>query len=351
VDAWHVRGVVLPAGTEHDLYAVAGRLTFTPVEGATTLATDVYLLPGLVDMHAHLALASPAGDQVPLAERVRASAQVHLDAGVLALREPGSSDHTSVGLGPAKGLPRVSTAGRFLAPPGRYFPGLAREVPDGELPLAALEELQVSGDWVKLIGDSPIPGPGITRTFGEAAVAAAVLNVHDAGGRVAVHCALPEVIAGALQAGVDTLEHATFLQPDQVPALAASGAAWVPTCTINEGVKAMLPQPMAQAVDRQAVAICAAEEAGVPVLAGTDGGLGPHGRVRGEMELLAEAGLPPTAALAAGSWAARPLLRLPGLEEGAPADLTAYAHDPRAGLDALADPVVVLLDGRLVPRR
>jgi hypothetical protein len=178
VTAWHVRGIVLPESVERGLFIVDGRLQVEPVEGASTVATDLFLLPGLVDVHAHLALASPAGDGATPHERVRASARAHLDTGVLALREPGSVDHASYGLGPDEGLPRVTTAGRFLAPPGRYFPGryfpgryfpgLANEVTDLDLPEAAL-------------------------------------RVHEAGGRMAMHCGLPEVIQTAIEAGVDSL--------------------------------------------------------------------------------------------------------------------------------------------------
>src|SRR5215212_2347641 len=109
--AWHLRGTLLPAEEERDVWVEDGRISFTPIEGAETVATDVVVLPGLVDVHAHLALFSPAGDHASPAERVRASARTHLDAGVLALREPGSPDHSSTGLGPAEGLPTVVTAG------------------------------------------------------------------------------------------------------------------------------------------------------------------------------------------------------------------------------------------------
>jgi imidazolonepropionase-like amidohydrolase len=347
MSAWHLRGTVLPDGLERDLWVVDGRITFDPVEDARTLATDVVVLPGLVDVHAHLSLYSPAGDSAPAAERVRASAVAHLEAGVLAIREPGSPDHASTGIGPHEGLPYVVTAGRFLAPPGRYFPGLAREVSDDEVLRAALEELQAGGGaWVKLIGDSPFPGPGLTPTFRADALRAVVDEVHAAGGRVAVHCALPEVIQDALEAGVDSLEHATFLQEDQVDLLAASGAVWVPTCTINDQLRGLLPPDLAGAVDGQAAALGRAVEAGVPVLAGTDAGMGPHGMVRHEIELLHAAGLSADAALGAGSWLARTFLDLPALVEGAPADLTAYRSDPRDDLRVLAEPVVVSLHGR-----
>src|SRR4051812_19626168 len=344
--ARHIRGLVLPDEVERDVYVADGRLTFKAPEGpTTTLATDVYLLPGLVDVHAHLALCSPAPEGATSGERARASAGAHLEAGVLAVREPGSPDYASKGIGPAEGLPRVTTAGRFLAPPDRYFPGLARGVTDEELPDAAVEEHEASGAWVKLMGDSPFPGPGITATFGAGAIHEAVRRVHEQGGRVAIHCSLPEVVDAALAAGVDSLEHATFLQSDQVAALAASGAAWVPTCSINESIRGLMPPGQAVLIDRQAAAIAEAHEAGVPILAGTDAGMGAHGMVRHEISLLRETGISPAVALGAGSWTARSFLGLPGLEEGAPADLTAYRGDPRDSLDVLAEPVAVVLDG------
>jgi hypothetical protein len=262
VDAWHLRGVLLPDGHEQDLWVREGRITVDPVEDATSLGSGFVVLPGLVDVHAHLALFSPAGDEASAADRVRASATAHRDAGVLALREPGGPDHASVGLGPHDGLPHVVTAGRFLAPPGRYFPGLAREVTDDDVVHAALEELTAGGGaWVKLIGDSPFPGPGLSATFGPDTVRTVVEEVHAAGGRVAVHCGLPEVIQTMLEAGVDSLEHATFLQADQVDLLASSGAAWVPTCSINEQIQHLLPPALAGLVDGQAESICLAVEA------------------------------------------------------------------------------------------
>jgi len=350
VTSWHVHGLVLPEGIERDVYVVDGRLSFEPIDGAVTLATDVYLVPGLVDAHAHLSLFSPAADGAPPEERVRASARAHLEAGVLAVREPGSPDRASAGLGPDEGLPRVVTAGRFLAPPGRYFPGLAREVVEAELPDAALEELAASGDWVKLIGDSPLPGPGLTPTFAEDAVTETVRRVHAAGGRVAMHCSLPEVVQLAIDSGIDSLEHATFLRTEQVASLAASGAAWVPTMSINEAIAPYLTPELASLLPGQAEAIREAVDAGVPVIAGTDAGMGPHGLVRNEIRLIAATGVPAAQALGAGSWAARSLLRLPGIEDGAPADVVGFRRDPREDLGVLAEPALIVLDGQVTRR-
>jgi imidazolonepropionase-like amidohydrolase len=354
--AYRIRGVVLPEGDVREVFVTEGIFTFEPVEGAQTLLEDGVLLPGLVDAHAHLALASPASDGAPMVERVRASARAHLDAGVLVIREPGSVDHSSKAIGPDLGLPRTVTAGRFLAPAGRYFPGLAREVTDDGLADAAEEELKASGAWVKVIGDSPLPGPGLTRTFGAEALTEAAARVHAGGGRIAIHCGAPEVIQDAIDAGFDSLEHGTALGPDQVKEAAARGVAWVPTRSIEPGIRAMIREmgwpadaigEVEAGLDGQAENLCLAVESGVKVFAGTDAGMGPHGMIRHEVELLRAAGLEAKVALGAASWDARSWLGFPGIEEGAPADLVAFRSDPREDLSILANADVVFLDGRL----
>lgn len=356
---YRIRGTILPDGVARDVFISGGRFTFEEVGDAETLLEEAVLVPGLVDVHAHLAIASPAPYDATMRERAEASAHAQLEAGVLLLREPGGPDHSSEGIGPHLGLPRTITAGRFLAPAGRYFPGLAREVGDDELPDAAEEELRASGAWVKVIGDSPLPGPGLQRTFSAEALTETAARVHRGGGRVAIHCGNAEVIQDAIEAGFDSLEHATALRPDQVDEVAARGIAWVPTRSIEPGIKGMVremgwPTEAINKIDAdltaQPAVLRAAVDAGVLVLAGTDAGMVPHGTIAHEVELLLAAGLAPEVALGAASWAARTWLGLPGIEEGAPADLVAFRHDPREDATALADPALVILDGRVARR-
>jgi imidazolonepropionase-like amidohydrolase len=355
--ALHLRGIVLPEGIQRDLFVVAGRITFQPADDARTVLDGGWLVPGLVDAHAHLALASPAPEQASAAERVRASARVHLAAGVLAIREPGGPDSASREIGPDEGLPRIYTAGRFLAPRGRYFPGLARSVDDAGLPGAAEEEARASGAWAKVIGDFPGPRGRIEPNYAPAALAEAARRVHAVGGRIAIHATVPETIEAAIEAGFDTIEHGVGLQDDHIAAMAARQIVLVPTLTILPDADEWMaglglgPAEYRAAVDaahrhpemtRRAVA------AGVRVLAGTDAGMGPHGMVRVEIGHMLAAGVPPALALAAGSWDARRYLGLPGIEEGAPADLVAYPADPRGDAEVLAHPALRILDGRVV---
>ncbi len=352
---FRIHGAVLPAGDVAEVFVDGGRISFVPREDAVTLIEDAYLVPGLVDVHAHLALHSPAPEGVSTRDAALASSQAQLDAGVLLVREPGGPDHASQGIGPELALPRTITAGRFLAPPGRYFPGLAREVGADELPDAAVQELGVSGAWAKVIGDSPLPGPGMTETFPGEVMAEAARRVHDAGGRIAVHATLPHVVAACVEADFDSIEHGTLLDPDILPSMAERGVAWVPTLSIDEAVEMFLeqlpPERRRAAVDahaRQPATLRRAVDLGVTILAGTDAGMGPHGMIREEIRRLRATGIPPDVALGAGSWVARRWLGLPGIEEGAPADIVAYRSDPREDRSGLADPAVVMLDGRVV---
>jgi imidazolonepropionase-like amidohydrolase len=90
-------------------------------------------------------------------------------------------------------------------------------------------------------------------------------------------------------------------------------------------------------------------EAGVPVYTGTDaGGSLPHGLVRDEIRALVGAGIPQAEVIAQASWRAREWLGLPGLDEGAPADLVVHDTDPRTDLAALLAPRRIVLRGVVV---
>jgi imidazolonepropionase-like amidohydrolase len=326
-----LHGRLLPSGERVDLFVADGRLTFTPVAGAETIVVDAWLVPGLVDAHAHLALASPAPDDADDLEIVRASARAQLEAGVLALREPGSPNRASLGVGPRVGLPRVHTGGRFLAAPGGYFPGMAREVLPEGLAAAAADEARASGHWAKIVLDFVDSRGRFSPTVEAWALRDAVAAVHEAGGRLAVHA----MTAGAIE---------------------AKGIVLVPTLLIREPIVATvrsmgLPDSEERrwrdAVDSQAAVVGRAAQAGVRILAGTDAGMVAHGLVMDEIAALIDAGVDGTLALGAASWAAREFLGLPGLEEGAPADIVAFAGDPRVP-GRSGPPVARVLDGRLV---
>lgn len=353
----HIRGTLLPHGEVRDVFVVDGRIAFSTDEPVRSLLDGCYLIPGLVDAHAHLGLRSPAGDDAPAGAAARASAEAHLRAGVLLIREPGSPDPGSAGLGPHEGLPRTITAGRFLAPPGGFVPSLALRVEADELAEAAAREVASGVRWVKVVGDFPTPGGQPRANYPPRALATAAARVHLLGARIAIHATLPQVIEAAIDAGFDSIEHGVMIRREHVQAMAAAGVAWVPTLVAHEALLKMHRAlgaseeglaPLREAVNRLPDLVREAVGAGVTVLAGTDAGMAPHGLIREEIRRLRRAGLEPDRALGAASWAARSWLGLPGIEEGAPADLVAYRRNPLEHLDALAEPALIMLDGRIV---
>ena len=195
-------------------------------------------------------------------------------------------------------------------------------------------------------GDEPIPADVLT---------AVTEAVHDAGRRLAVHC--QHAVGGAAAAaGVDSVEHGMCLDPGLLAQMAAQGTALRPTlAAIAADVPHVRGGPegarkdwyLAGATIHGQLAAAAAE-AGVTILAGTD--TRPHGRVTGEIRALAAAGLRPHDAIAAGSWAARSYFGLPGLTQGAPADVVIYDSDPRRDLSQLDSPRAVILRGQLKHR-
>jgi imidazolonepropionase-like amidohydrolase len=209
------------------------------------------------------------------------------------------------------------------------------------------------GDWIdRGVGDLAPEWPADV-------LAEAIAAAHAEGARVTAHTFGTDALPGLIDAGIDCIEHGTGLTEELVGEMAARGTAVVPTLVNVENFpgfaaagEAKFPayaSTMRRLYAGSGAVVRAAYDAGVPVFAGTDAGGGiDHGMVADEIRALHEAGLPVGAALAAGSWAARRWLGLPGIEEGAPADLVVYGSDPRTDLDSLQRPQRMLLRGRLV---
>lgn len=354
----HIRGVFLPEEDERDAWVLDGRLSFTRPGGDTeTIASGGWIVPGLVDAHCHVGL-SPVG-HVPEPDGQVAQAASNRDAGALLLRDAGSPVDNTV-VQSRDDLPRLIRAGRHIARPRRYIRGLGVEVePDGLV--AEVENQAARGDgWVKIAAD------WIDRELGDLApvwpddvLATAVARAHELGARVAVHVFGEDALPGLIAAGVDSIEHGTGLTDELIDAAAASGAALVPTLINIDNFPAIAASGAAKfptyaahmralyATSRERTR--AAFEAGIPIYTGTDaGGSLPHGLIRDEIRALAGAGIPLGEVLAGASWRAREWLGLPGLTEGAPADLVVYDTDPRRELAALHSPRRILLRGNVV---
>jgi imidazolonepropionase-like amidohydrolase len=230
-----------------------------------------------------------------------------------------------------------------------------------DLPAACVEELRAGGGaWAKVIADWIVADGVFTPNFPPETLRAAADAVHAAGGRITAHVTLAASADAAIAAGFDCIEHGDGITDALVERLAAAGMDWVPTLAIGESVMPFVRslgateaecRRLAGSIRDLPRAVRLGWEAGVRILAGTDSGMLPHGQIALEIGSIAAAGVPPEAALAAGSWVGRSFLGLPGIEHGAPADLVAYARDPREDLSVLSEPLLIVLDGRVVGGR
>jgi imidazolonepropionase-like amidohydrolase len=354
----HLSGVVLPAGEHRDLWVRDGRITFDPVPGAETVSRGGFLLPGLVDAHCHVGLGRD-GEHLPDVESLRAQALTERAAGVLALRDCGSPVDTRV-LDEHADLPRIIRAGRHLAAPRRYIPGLAIELEPVDLVAEVVVQARRGDGWVKLVGDWIDRGVGdLAPEWPPEVLSAAIAAAHAEGARVTAHTFGTDALPGLIAAGIDCIEHGTGLTEELIGVMAQRGTAVVPTlvnvanfpgfAAAGEKRFPSYASTMRRLHANSGAVVRAAHEAGVPVFAGTDAGGGiDHGVIADEVRALHAAGLPAEAALAAASWAAREWLGLPGIAEGAPADLVVYENDPRTDLDTLQRPQRTVLRGAVV---
>lgn len=351
----HVRGRGLPDGEAVQWWIDRGVLHADPVAGAETVFDGGWILPGLVDAHCHVGL-GPHGP-VDFDEAV-IQAETEREVGALLLRDAGSPVDTR-SMDDREDLPKIIRAGRHLARPKRYSPGLPIDIEDeSQLPEAVAEQARWGDGWVKLVCDWIDRGVGdLAPLWSDEILKAAIDAAHANGARVTAHVFGEDALPGLINAGIDCIEHGTGITDDVIELMLANGTALVPTLINIENfpgfASAATKYPiyaahMRDLYDRCYPRIAAAREAGVPIYAGSDAGSTiAHGRLADEVEALKGIGMSPTEALGAACWDARRWLGRPGLDDGASADLVCFSQDPRAGAGVLAHPDLVILRGRV----
>ena len=358
----HLRGPIL-LGPEEELaeaWVAGGVIHHEKPElpaGTEVREIDGIVVPGLADLHCHLGIADGGGGTT-LAE-AREQALVDRDTGVLLVRDAGSIIDNSP-LQQQGDLPRLIRCGRHLARTRRYLIGYADEVEPEELPAAVTREAGRGDGWVKLVGDWIDRAAGDLSPCWEAEdFVAAADAAHAAGARITTHTFDEETLPLVLDAGFDCLEHATGLTGETIPSVAEAGTPVVTTLVNVDEFETYAAQG-----ERKFPAYAAhmrrlrasryertrdAHDAGVQLLVGTDsGGVLGHGIIHDELDELAAAGLTGTEILEAATWAPRRLLGVPGLEDGAPADLLVVPADPRIDHRALRERSHIVLGGRQV---
>jgi len=355
----HIKGSVLvgPQEVRDELWVVGGKITYVaPSAGADVQTVQGWVLPGLVDAHAHVGLDAHGAVDDATSEK---QAVAERDGGTLLLRDAGSPADTRW-IDDREDLPRIVRAGRHIARTRRYIRNYAHEIEPEDLTQYVRQEARRGDGWVKLVGDWIDRDTGdLSPCWPREALVTAIAAAHDEGARVTAHCFGEECLRDLAAAGVDCIEHATGLEPETIDSFAAQGIAIVPTLvnidtfpSIAAGSQDKYPAYAAHMRDlhaRRYETVAAAHDAGVPIYLGTDaGGSLPHGLVAQEAAELVNAGLSAIAVLTAASWGARSWLGRQGLAEGASADLVVYQSDPRTDIDVLAAPEHIVLRGRVV---
>jgi imidazolonepropionase-like amidohydrolase len=190
-------------------------------------------------------------------------------------------------------------------------------------------------------------------------IKAVVVTAHDYGFAVAAHAHGAEGIRRAIVGGVDSIEHGTLMNDEDIKLMKEHGTWYVPTISAGEFValKAKIPgffppQIAAKAASlgpQIATTVSRAYKAGVKIAFGTDAGVYPHGQNAGEFAYLVKAGVPAAVALQAATINAAQLLRheaeLGSLSAGRYADLVAVAGNPLDDITLLQHPTLVMKQG------
>jgi imidazolonepropionase-like amidohydrolase len=353
---------------------------------------DATLLPGFIDAHTHLTMEYEKDYyhfvysrmiRFPAEQALYGAlyARRTLEAGFTTVRNLGADDFVDVGLrnainaGVTQG-PRMLTAVHGIGSPGGHFDDYPfppeRVKPEGPIegicsgPEACREAVRYQMKWgadvIKIAASGgvlsesdPVDVPQLTPEE----LSAIITEAHKWNRKVSAHCHGDAAARLAIAAGVDSIEHGSFLTEDTLKIMKAKGVWLVPTRMavywVNKQADNYPPKIAAKA--RAAYAahekmFRTALRVGVPIAFGTDAGVYPHGMNAMEFGLLTDIGMAPAAALLSGTRDAAKLLgvdqELGTLEAGKAADLVAVPGNVLSDIHATEHPVFVMQRGQVV---
>jgi len=358
---------------------------WSDVEEAITLdLRGRFVLPGLIDAHVHLSGSGEADSQFraedgAMALKILSNAQKNLAAGITTVRDLGGWNELEfvvrdwIQRGEFAG-PRMCLAGRFISiteAGADYYEGMYR-VADGvdEIRRAVREQVKHGADLIKIgvtgavLVESGVPG---ATHFNEDEIQALVQEAEKFGRRVAAHAHGADGIRKALQAGVNTIEHGTFLfqNPEAIQFMAEHGIFLVPTLKVGWDIIQASDSKIPQWIkdknnilqDNAESTLRMAYKAGVPIAMGSDVGtpLNYHGENGLEVYWMQHAGMSATDAIVAATGNAARALGwdswMGTLEAGKVADLIVIDSHPLDDLRIFADKKhlqFVMKDGKVV---
>src|SRR5579859_4748567 len=227
-----VQGQALVCGDDGRIEAMGRAADIEPRPSDVVVrAQGQTLLPGLINMHTHLTLASDNAPFVPymdahsdvaLGLRAAHSAQASLAAGITTVRDCGSRGRTvlDLRLAQAEGIlrgPRVLAAGHALTISGGHMRPFGGEVDGVDGVRQMVRKLVSSGaDFIKVAGSGGGTPGSLTDypSFSVEELKAVVETAHGLGRRATIHCTATAAMERALAAGFDSIEHGYFGGPD-----------------------------------------------------------------------------------------------------------------------------------------
>lgn len=317
---------------------------FVAPEGNARLVDlkDRFVLPGLIDMHVHLSvddnllrsrLEGPQRDVEDVLVIAQGNARRTLEAGFTTVRDLGGDGRTTTSLRDA--ILNGATVGPTIVPAGSMVSvtgghggvnGLNRtytravteernNLCDGPEGCASAVRAQISigAEVIKFAATggvrSNIAG-GLGKQMTDAEMKAIVDTAHSFGRKVTAHAHGKDGIDAALRAGVDSIEHGSFIDEETAKLFKTEGAALVPTAVASIAALAQArrgdaPAPQLAKAEEAGMAHAAsfarAVKGGVRILFGTDSGVAPHGDNAKEFALMIKAGMTPAQAIKAAT--------------------------------------------------
>jgi imidazolonepropionase-like amidohydrolase len=355
---------------------------------------DATLSPGFIDAHTHVTHQSTGDFNQNVVQSLRrevaektlhaaAYARTTLEAGFTTVRNVGSDDYIDVGLrnainsGVAVG-PRMLVSGYALGALGGHsdesgfhheaFPeadfrkGIAAG-PDG-FRQAVRYQVKFGADVIKFSasgGVLSLADAVDTPQLTPEEMAALVDESHRLRKKVAAHCHGDAAAKEAVRAGVDSIEHGSFLTVETLRLMKGQGTYLVPTLMAGDWLRDRLDRypPEIAAKGRAAVAAVSnmfreALRVDVKIAFGTDAGVFPHGKNAHEFALMVNLGMKPIAALKSATSVDAELLgiadRVGTLESGKAADIVAMPGDPTADI-AVTERVNFVMKGGTIVKR
>src|SRR5436189_3459494 len=192
-----------------------------------------------------------------------------------------------------------------------------------------------------------------------AEMAALVDESHRLRKKVAVHCHGDEAAREAIEAGVDSIEHGSFIKPETLTRMKNKGVFLTPTLMATEWIMSKLENyPPALQTKAKAAAAARSEmfrnavKLGVKISLGTDASVFPHGQNAREFKLMVDLGMTPIDALKSATANDAELLglsqKLGTLEKGKLADIIAMPGDPTADITATERASFVMKEGKII---